>query len=132
MNNAGIDNPIIENSFVRLEIREGILFVTYKKGITLTIDKAKELIEIRKQFTANKPYPILIKDEGIITGDKATRDYLSNKGTEGLTAGAFVLKSIYSTLLFNFYLKITNPKIPSLTFTDEKKAIEWLSQYKVK
>lgn len=121
----------LETHFVRFEIIQSILFVSYKNGVTITLDVAKEIVKQRKEFTGNKLYPILVKDEGLVSVEKDARDYFSNEGVEGLSAGAFVIKSVYSTFFFNFYLKITNPKVPAKMFTDEAKAIEWLQQYKV-
>jgi len=119
-----------ETQFVRFEIKDGVLFVTYKKGVTITLDVAKEIVKQRKEFTAGKLFPILVNDEGLVSVDKDARDYFSNEGTDGLSAGAFVIKSVYSSFFFNFYLKITNPKVPAKTFTDEQKAAQWLQQYK--
>lgn len=124
--------PVFETQFAHLEIRDGILLVTYKRGITITLAMARQMIKERLAFTQYKPYPILVKDEGLVSVDKDARDFFSNEGTEGLTAGAFVIKSVYSAFFFNFYLRITSPKVPVKMFTDEIKALEWLRQYKIK
>jgi len=124
-------NPsILDTQFVYLEIADGIVIVTYKKGITITLDVAKEIVRTRMEFTSNTLYPMLVLDEGVVSAEKSARDYFSNEGTKGLTAGAFVLKSVYSTFLINFYLKVTNPKVPFKIFTDKGKALEWLGQFK--
>lgn len=121
-----------ETSFAISEIKDGINFVTYKKGISVYIDDAKEMVRKRLIWTQNIAYPMLVQDEGAVSIDKQARDYMSNEGTEGITAGAFVLKSVYSTFLINFYLSVTRPKIPYRMFTDPAKALEWLEQYKAK
>jgi hypothetical protein len=121
-----------ETRFAIAEIKDEILFITYKKGISITLDDAKEMIKNRLLFTGNVPYPMLVQDEGISFIAKEARDFMSNEGTEGVIAGAFVLKSVYSTFLINFYLSVTRPKIPSRMFTDPVKALEWLVQYKPK
>ena len=119
-----------ETRFALAEIRDGILFITYKKGISITLDDAKEMIKNRLLFTGNSSYPMLVQDEGISFIAKEARDFMSKEGTEGLLAGAFVLKSVYSTFLINFYLSVTRPKVPNRMFTDSTKALEWLEQFK--
>src|SRR5579885_2468549 len=88
-----------ETSFAVSEIKDGINFVTYKKGISIYLEDAKEMIAKRKIWTQNIPYPMLVQDEGIEFIAKDARDYMSKEGTEGVAAGAFVLKSVYSTFL---------------------------------
>ncbi|HXP51234.1 MAG TPA: hypothetical protein VN922_14850 [Bacteroidia bacterium] len=121
-----------ETSFAIAEIKDGILFITYKKGISVKLEDAKEMIKNRLLFTGNVAYPMLVQDEGAIHIDKDARDYMSNEGTQGVIAGAFVLRSVYGTFLINFYLSVTRPKIPSRMFTDRTKALEWLEQYRPK
>jgi hypothetical protein len=121
-----------ETSFAIAEIKDGILFITYKKGISVYLEDAKEMIRNRLLFTGNISYPMFVQDEGISFIAKDARDYMSNEGTQGLLAGAFLLKSVYSTFLINFYLSVTRPKIPNRMFTDKTKALEWLEQYKPK
>jgi hypothetical protein len=121
-----------ETSFALAEIKDGILFITYKKGISVYLEDAKEMIRNRLLFTGNISYPMLVQDDGISFIAKDARDYMSKEGTEGLVAGAFLLKSVYSTFLINFYLSVTRPRIPNRMFTDRAKALEWLEQYKAK
>ncbi len=123
-------NNRLEMRLVTLEIIDDIVFAVFKKGITITLEGAREIIEKRVLFTGKNFYPMLFEDEGAVSIEKGARDYLSNEGTEGLTAGAFILRSIYSTFLINFYLSVNPPKVPSKMFTDRAKAIEWLEQYK--
>ncbi|HTB07671.1 MAG TPA: hypothetical protein VK806_12030 [Bacteroidia bacterium] len=121
-----------ETPFALVEIKDGIYFCTYKKGVSITLEDAKYLIKNRKIFTQNVAYPMLILDDGISFIAKEARDYMSKEGTEDVLAGAFVLKSVYSTFLINFYLSVTRPKVPNKMFTDPAKALEWLVQFKPK
>jgi hypothetical protein len=118
-----------ETRFAIAEIKNGMLFITYKKGISITLEDAKEMIKNRLLFTQNVSYPMLVQDEGISFIAKEARDFMSKEGTEGVIAGAFVLKSVYSTFLINFYLSVTRPKVPNRMFTDPTKALEWLEQF---
>ena len=89
------------------------------------------MVNWRIEFTNNTPYPLLIKDSGVVSMDKSARDYFSSdEGTKNVLAGALMLDSGFSRILGNFFLKVTKPKIPARIFTDEKEALEWLERYK--
>lgn len=123
---------IFENQFMRLELRDGILFGTYKKG-PVTLEMAKEVITNRLNFTNHLDVPILINDSGLTSIDKDARAYLSSdEGVRGLKAGALVTNSIFGRHLANFFIKISviKPKIPTRLFSTEAEAIEWLKQYR--
>jgi len=77
-----------ETTFAIAEIKDNILYITYKKGISIYIDDAKEMIRKRLIFTQNVAYPMLVQDEGIGFIAKDARDFMSKEGTEGVVAGA--------------------------------------------
>ena len=112
----------LDTLYAQFKIEDGILFVTYKYGLSITIDMAKEIVQNRIEFAGNTLYPIIVIDNGIRTIDKEARDFFSSeKGIGNISAAALVLKSDYSALLGNFFLKITQPAIPVKSFTNKKK-----------
>lgn len=116
-----------------LEITNGILFFTFKKGLKINLQIATELVEKRLEITQGKTFPALIDAGGVLTIDKQARDYFgSAKGEEELRAGAFLCKSFYTTILANFFLNLTasRRKIPAKLFRDKNKALLWLEKYK--
>lgn len=103
----------------------------FKPGINITIEVAHDIVNKRSAFFENKLYPMLIEDRGVIGMTKETRDFFSTKaGTKKIKAGALLLNSVFSTYLGNFFLKVSNPPVPTKIFTDRAKAIKWLEQYK--
>jgi hypothetical protein len=120
----------LDSDHVSLEITNGILIGRYKKGLKITLPVAKEIVRVRLEFANNVPMPALVYNMGVISIDKAARDFLSSDaGVEGLTAGAIVIDSIFTSFLGNFYLKVSKPKIPSRLFTNDAEAIKWLGQF---
>lgn len=116
---------------VNFEIRNGILIAKYKAEILITLELAKNNVKDRIEFTKGKPYPILIKDYGVTQMEKEARTYLSSdEATNGINAAAFIIKSIFSLFLINFFVKISRPKIPIELFKTEDEALKWLEQYK--
>jgi len=126
-----IQNKIFENEFMRLEMKDDIMYGTYKKG-PITLELAKQVVKHRLQFTGNKKVPILASEQGLKGIERDARQYLSSEeGVEGLSAAAIVNKSVFGSHLANFFMKIAfnRPRIPARVFTDETEAIQWLKQY---
>lgn len=124
-------NSSLDTTYVLFEIREGILIGTYKKGVKIDIHAAKEIVRSRLQFSNHKSLPALAINLGIIGLDKEARDYFSSpEGLEGIAAGGILIDSPVTTMVSNFYLKVTKPKIPTKVFTDTHLALRWLSKFK--
>jgi hypothetical protein len=122
-----MENRVFENQYMRMEILDGILHTHYKKGISITLDIAIKCVDQKMKILDGNEYPVIVYDEGILSIDKASRDYFaSDKGTQGLTASAFIKKSIFSKILIDFFLRISSPKIKSRAFTNVDEAIEWI------
>jgi hypothetical protein len=122
-----------QNEYIRIEIKDGILFVTYKKGAYITLEIAKEVIAERIKFMQNVSMPSLGRDEGMKGMDKAARDYLSSdEGIKLLNASALLVNSVFNRFLANFFIKVNfiSLKIPVKVFTSETEAIEWLQTYR--
>ena len=126
-----MEKPDLETQFVHYKLTNDILFFTYKSGSKITLAIAKEIVKTRLEYINGTAYPTLIKDHGLVSLDKEARDFLSSpEGSLGVTAAALMVHSVFNTFLGNFFLKVTQPKIPAKIFTDQSKALEWLNTYK--
>jgi hypothetical protein len=122
-------NKTLQNQYVDLELKDGILFLTYKKKITLEI--AKEVVKLRKLFSEGGIYPMLISGTNVAFFEKEARDFLSSaEGVEGVSAGAIIGNSVFHIYLGNFFIKVSKPSIPAKLFTDREKALKWLEGFK--
>lgn len=120
----------VENEYVSLEMSGGILIATYKVQ-SITLDIAIEVVHFRKNFMNNKKHHALIKDARKVNIEKKARDYFSSsQGSEGILSVAILTKSIYTSALMNFFLKVVPPKMPVKLFKSEKKALDWLKEKK--
>ena len=121
----------LDTQYVHLELRNDLLIGKYKKGLKMTLEMAKEIVRIRKEFTAHKPFRALVYNLGVISWDKKARDYLaSEEAVEGIIAGAIVLDSAVGVMLVNFYLSVSKPKVPARMFTKTEPALKWLEQFR--
>jgi hypothetical protein len=118
------------NKYVNFEMDNNILVATYKKASKINLEIAKTIVEARLNFTERKELPVLVYNQGVVSMDKLARDFLSStEGVKGLKAGAIILDSPFTSLLSNFFIKVSKPKIPAKTFTNKTAALKWLKQY---
>lgn len=127
------NSRVLETENTRFEIKDGILYGKYREGLVITLEVAKDIVKNRMKFSENNSYPIIVFTDGMKSISKEARDYLGGKeGSAGIIAGAVVTKSVYTTFIGNFFLKVNKPPLPTKMFTDVKDAVEWLEQYKPK
>ena len=101
-----------ENSQIKMELEDGVLFATYKAGLQLTLDDVQNIVKERLILLEGQSLPVLIIDAGVVSMDKSARDYLSSEdGISGLKSAAIIENSLFSKMLINFFLKLTNPKL---------------------
>jgi len=116
-----------ENSQIKMEIRDGILYATYKAGLKLTLDDVQNIVKERLVLLEGKALPVLIIDAGVVSMDKSARDFLSSEdGISGLKAAAIIENSLFSKMLINFFLKLTTPKLHVKAFSSQDEALNWL------
>jgi hypothetical protein len=120
----------IDTPYITFEIKGDVLHATYKKGIKITLDIARQVVEARLKLTLDKNFPVLIYNQGVISMDKPARDFLASpEGTRGVKAAAMMLDSAFSSFLGNFYLSVNKPPMPVRIFTNTKAALSWLQKY---
>jgi hypothetical protein len=109
---------------------DGICYSKVAAGAIVEIEDAKYNTQMVKTVSNGKKPPILIDIREIISITKEARDHFSMRNREaGVTAIGLLIKSPVSRVIGNFYLGINKPTVPTKLFTDEKKALGWLSNY---
>lgn len=127
-----MSNMSYQSEYYKLELKDGILYVTYIGG-PITLEVAKDLVVQRMLLTANESLPVIVNSFGVDGIDRDARSFLSSeKGVEGLTAGAIVIDSAFTKYLANFFMKIsfTKSTMPAKVFSEQKEALDWLRQFK--
>ncbi|HEX7905441.1 MAG TPA: hypothetical protein VF487_16325 [Chitinophagaceae bacterium] len=121
----------LDTPYVYYELQDDLLIGTYKKGLKINLDIAKEIVKTRLEFIDYKPKLTLALNQGVMSMDKKARDYLSSdEGIRGAIAGAIVLDTPFGSFLGNFYLSVTKPKIPLRIFSKKETAVKWLQQFR--
>lgn len=94
---------VLDTPYVHYELQSNLLIATYKKGLKVSLDMAKEIVNARLELTNHKPLLVIVYNQGVVSMDKKARDYLSsNEGVKGIIAAAIVLDSL-RILLGNFF-----------------------------
>jgi|SRR2546423_13159933 hypothetical protein len=120
----------LDTAHVHLLIKDGILIGTYKKGLKINLQIAKEIVETRIGFTNNKLMPALIYNQGVISMDKGAREYFSSdEGVRGLKAAAIILDSPFASFLGNFFVFVNKTKMPVRIFSSTPTALKWLKKF---
>ena len=128
-----MEKKILETNDVMFEMADGIVYMTYKDGLKITLENAKRIVIDRKKFTEGKIYPGIIFMTGLTSINREAREYLaSDEAIIGINACAVVSDSVFNKFLANFFLRISfvKPKMPAKLFTDKAKALKWLEKYK--
>jgi hypothetical protein len=120
-----------ESRYLRLEIKDNILFAKFSK-LKIDLEIAKKIVEERLAYTEGRNYPAFIDSEQVISVDRQAKDYfVTDRSQKGITATAIFGQSFYVNWLANFFINFSNKKTPfsSRFFSDKQKAIKWLKSF---
>ncbi len=120
----------IENEYVKLWIQDGIIH-EYFKVERITIDMARKIVADRLRLSNKINMPIFIYSNSVKTFDKAARDYFgTEESLQYLSASAMLVDNYVTMMVAKLFLAFTNPPIKVEIFKNEKKALQWLQNYK--
>lgn len=117
------------NQNARLWIKEGILIFVYKPNTSINLEVAMRVVADRVALQNERQLPVLCDMRGIISIDKAGRDYLAKSGSLLAKAVALLVSEKASMVLGAFYLEINKPSVPTQIFIDEQEALEYLKGF---
>jgi len=107
---------------------DGILYA-YSKNPRRTVKNITANIALVKSITNNKIIPLLIYLSDSPVPDKETRKFAAEQLPGVYAAMAMVAKPGLSKFIMNVLFSLKKPAIPMKSFTDDKQAKEWLTQF---
>ena len=115
-----------ENEYATYHIQEDILHIVYKPGVSIDLAVAIRTVEDRLALQEGLSFKIICDIRGVCQINKAARDYLAKEGSVLVTAVAYLIEPTVTRAISDFYIHISNPPIPSKSFTDMETAESFL------
>lgn len=122
-------NESYENQNAKFWIDNGILFFEYKPNTVIDLELAMRMVADRISFQNERPLPVLCDIRGVISTDKAGRDYLAKSGSLLAKAVALIVNENVSMTMSTFYLEISKPSVPTRIFAIEQEALDYLKDF---
>src|SRR5262245_7448548 len=111
---------------------EGLLIVRIKDGAYQSLSEAKENLALAVAETQGRRRPLLIdiRTSQPLEAD-ARHHYSGQTLVERFSALSLRIDvSPFGRMMGNVYLRIARPGIPTQLFSDEERALEWLSAHR--
>lgn len=121
---------VYENPYATFWIAEGILFCFYKPKVVITFNVAHLVVADRLRFQNEKTFPVLCDIRGVIGTEKSGRDYLAQYGSSLTSAVAIWVNPTVLNTISSFYVSINKPKTPTMLFTSQKEALQYLHHFR--
>ncbi|QNR84833.1 STAS/SEC14 domain-containing protein [Pedobacter riviphilus] len=125
------DKQLIEGEIADYLLTDDGILISYSKSVLRTVGNISANVVLVKEITGNKKVPLLIYLKNSPVPDKETRKFSTEQLPQIYTAMAMVSKPGLAQLIMKILFKFQNPPIPIKSFTDDKKAMEWLKQFVV-
>ena len=110
--------------------KDGICRTEVKQDAEVRLPHAIWNSEAITRLSNGGMIPLLVDLRKIKSVSKEARDHFSMRGRKSqVNAIAMLIKSPVSKIVGNFYIQFSKPTIPTRLFTEEKKAIAWLTQF---
>ena len=122
-------HDFFENRYASFWIREGILYFEYRPGTVIDEESARLVVADRISFQNERFLPILCDTRGIVSADKAGRDYLARSGSVLAVAVALLVDENVSLAMGTFYLEISRPAVPTSIFRERDDALAYLGGF---
>jgi hypothetical protein len=118
-----------ENDYAKYFLKDQILHIIYKSGVCIDLKAAVQIVKDRLVFHEGLFHPVLCDVRGVTEVNKSARDYFALEGSTLINAVAFIIESPVSKILSQFYLKTSNPPIPTKYFEQISEALNYLNEY---
>ncbi len=107
----------------------GILCSIAKKDVPQTIENLEKNFVLLNQLANGKKLCCLHDISQATAPDKASRDYIAKEAVDNTKAVALLSPTVFSAVIANLFINLTEHPFPSKMFTDADRAKEWLKQY---
>ncbi len=118
------------NFFSVALLDNGIVHVRIKGPEDIDIEKAKQMIEGIGEACGGIKRPVLVSADVFSAPTAEARVFLAKKESNPYAlAAAYIARSLAEKIVMNAFLKFNKPARPTKMFTNEAKAMEWLTTF---
>lgn len=118
-----------ENDYTTYRFHEGILHIKYHQGVRIDLKAAVQIVKDRLFLHEGRLLPVLVDIRGIEEINKSARAYLAMEGSTLVKAAAVLVEAPVSEMLSEFYIRTSNPPIPTKSFELMEDAMEFLNEF---
>jgi len=123
-------NKIVLNHSTLILRADSILELYTNDNHEYTIACVKENVKASGKLTSEKKVPVLIIGGAFTSVTKEAREFMASQESLMYSkAEAFLVTSLPQKILINFYIKFNKPLVPTQTFIEKEKAIDWLKTF---
>ncbi len=120
---------LIENDYTSYRFQEDVLHIVYHQGVSIDLNAAVQIVKDRLTLQEGQSFPILCDVRGIKEINKAARSYLAVEGSTLIKAVAVIVDPPVSEIMWEFYIRTSNPPIPTKSFEDFDEALLFLKKF---
>ena len=118
-----------ENDYTSYRFHDGVLHIIYHEGVSIDLKAAVQIVKDRLLLHEGRRLPILCDIRGIKDINKSARAYLAMEGSTLIKAVAVIVEPPVSEMLSEFYIRTSNPPIPTQSFEDMQDALVFLQEF---
>lgn len=118
-----------ENDYTSYRFHDGVLHIIYHEGVSVDLNAAVQIVKDRLLLHEGRHLPILCDIRGIKDINKSARAYLAMEGSTLIKAVAVIVEPPVSEMLSEFYIRTSNPPIPTQSFEHMEDALVFLKEF---
>lgn len=118
-----------ENDYTSYRFLDGVLHIIYHQGVSIDLNAAVQIVKDRLFLHEGRDLPILCDIRGIKEINKSSRAYLAIEGSTLIKAVAVIVEPPVSEMLSEFYIRTSNPPIPTKSFENMDDALSFLNEF---
>lgn len=109
---------------------DGVVRIIWVSGAEVTLADAEESMAAYKTINEGKRRPMVVDTSTMKSLAREARHYYaSEEAARVASAVGLIVGTPVSRVLGNFYLGLSNPRLPTRLFASEDEALEWLKGY---
>jgi hypothetical protein len=118
-----------ENDYTSYRFHDGILHIIYHQGVSVDLNAAVQIVKDRLLLHEGRRLPVLCDIRGVKDINKSARAYLAMEGSTLIKAVAVIVEPPVSEMLSEFYIRTSNPPIPTQSFEHMEDALVFLKEF---